>query len=1368
LYPKNKNHQRSLLKNKNAIQHLLVEDVLLYQRPLKSKKSEIANCKYEVRYWKDVLDKETGEVKIKQKSIYHKVVSSSHPYFQEFRIWDKIHNLKLIQLEKEVGGKIKTNQDVTKEYFKTKADYQNLFEKLNNQKSLTQEQFLKYCKEIFGIPYSKKESNFVWNFPEDEELKGNETRVSFATRFKRSGFTDYSKFLIQEKEIELWHYLYSVSYKERKANDNKSAKTFFNRFFEGSNVNEEIKEKIIKDFITFPKFNSKYCAYSEKALKKLLPFIRMKESQFVGKFDISENQADLQSIGFDGKRISELLKKSAKKGKELESYKQLLYYRLWQHSVNERIDEILDRLSKVDFTDDEVDLSQVIENKPIDGKLPYPKGLFNAFKGFKKVDDFIHLNLTQASYLVYGRHSELAQAKYWISPDDIRKELHQELKQHSLNNPVAEKVLLEMMHIVADIWEYFGKGTKNFFSEIHLEVGRELKKSAKEKERITNNQKANKAQNKRIRQVLEEFLIRNPYNANPKNSDHFERLKIVEEGAEHTKNTDKEFFKDKQYSKKDIEDILKKPSISQADFEKYKLWIEQGYRSPYSGRIIKLTELFDGTKYNIDHVFPQASITNNSLSNKVVCELALNQLKSDRTARAFIQAQKGKSYLGIPVCSEDKFVELVKTQFSGTKRFILLSNDIPKGFTNSQLNNARHIARKAMELLSHIVREPGEVEFRSKNVLPVTGMVTTELKRAWKLDEVWRELVAPRFIRMNKLTKSNLFGKERTSVSGKKYFDCNLDRSIREKDESYNIKRIDHRHHALDALIVALCTEDHVNYINNINANARSKNYGKQKMIEEYRKTLKKKIMFSKPKKDSPKENDWYYLLPGEMRQKNAKNSRKDSILSKSYFYKDLDTFNNDYKKMILTALQHTIVTFKQNLRVINKTVNRYNNTPNKKEFVKQEAEKAGNKYNWAIRRSLGKGTYYGRIDIGERINKQLFKNAGFFYENTDAIVDEYLKSKLQEIKSKSLSFKDFEIKLKENFENITIKCIAYKVASRFNSDLNESFNREKIKTISDKGIQKILINHLKQFDTVEMRFEEAHRYFDYILEKQEMEALLKNDENSFKVIEDLTNYLRLNDFKYKKTDFSKLNVFVEQVNDKDFRNDERFKDKINEHPEIAFTLEMIKEMNKSENLKKLNDGKNHKPIFKMRTYTGFGNERRISVNKSSVKYKQFIKVDKGTNFYIAIYEIENKLEISRKSPIRIFKEINLFDLIEFQKSTKTFDLPIEDNIFSENGEKYNFLFTLTQNDIVKVNTKDDELIYAFNRFTGGDIYFRPINHASEIEKYEVDLKIDLKTGKLRGSQTNETTSINGVQIKNICQKLKVDRLGNIDRFEEY
>lgn len=1337
LYPKNKNHQDALLKNKDAIQHLLVEDIILYQRPLKSKKNEISDCKYEISYWKDVLDKkgksveeinkQTGEIKKKKAPVYIKAVSTSHPYFQEFRIWDKLHNLRLIQLEKEVDGKKLTNQDVTKEIFKGKEEYEALFEELNNRKSLNQEQFLSFCKRRFNLNYKAKDSNFVWNFPEDEELKGNETRVSFATRFKRCGFTEYADFLTQEKEVNLWHYLYSVNYQERTAIDpkngieNKSAITFFNNFFKGYEIEEEIKNKIITDFVNYPKFTSRYSAYSEKALKKLIPLIRLW---------------------------------SPTKGDKWEKEQ---WYINWKNSLEGRKDEILSKLKEIDFKSEIVDYSNVV-NTDIDiqkGEIPFPKGLFNAFKDIEAKQEFVHLNLTQASYLVYGRHSELAQAKYWESPDDIRKQLHQELKQHSLNNPVAEKVILEMMQIVADIWEYYGDGKERYFSKIHLEVGRELKKSAKEKEAETKRMSGNRAQNKRLRQILEEFLANSQYQANPRNADHFERLKIVEDGAEHRNNIDKKFFeeneklKPKGIIKKDIDEILKKQKISKEDFEKYKLWIEQGYRSPYSGQMINLSDLFNGTKYNIDHIFPQASITNNSLSNKVVVEVALNKLKDNRTAREFIQHQKGISYLGVPVCTEEQYINIVKTQFSGTKKYILLSKEIPKSFTNSQMNNARHIARKAMELLSHIVREPGEVEFRSKNVLPVTGMITAELKRAWKLDQVWSELVSPRYIRLNELTQSNLFGEWQTSKSGQKYFDCDLDEKVREKDEAYDIKRIDHRHHALDALIVALCTEDHVNYINNINADAKSDNYGKQKQIEKYRQTLKRKIKFTKKEKDA-EENNWYYMLPGEIRLPDADNSSRDSVMETSYFYKDIDPFYRDYKKMILSALQHTIVTFKQNLRVINKRVNYYQAEPNTKKRKAQEPRtfkdiaNSSNKYNWGVRRSLGKATYYAKKEINGE-------------------------------------------------DKITIR-----------ENLNKSFTSSKILTIADNqgNTRNILLNHLKRFDTVELPFEEAIKYMDALLEKDEFISVVENSEKKFSTLDDFVKFLSENNFKHDKSDYKKLNVFIEKQPSQNFREDDKYT--VVEHPEIAFSPEEIEKMNITDELKRLNNGKPHKPIRKVKITRGFGKQRSLNEDKNSVKFRQYVVNDSGSNLYLGFYERTYIDDDGREIRERKFKDIGLMELIEtLKQDISKRQNPLPNKIYDDQLNEYDLKFVLSPLNLVYVPTDEEienpskvdfrglskEQIERIYKYTDGNedianfipyAAAKPIwrfhgeknkeiyKELSETDKIKISRKDLIQNEFGLGSQQNKNQNmIDGkTQIKKISWKIEIDRLGNIIKLE--
>jgi len=1416
LYPNNESHARTLLSNKDAIQHLLIEDILLYQRPLKTKKSEIANCKYEVSQLKDVIDKntgkpieivdtETGEIFTKKIPIYHKVVSASHPYFQEFRIWDKLHNLRLIQIEKEVNGKIKTNVDVTEDYFSTET-YQKLFLLLNNKNSLNQAGLLKFLDDKFK---EKKESskNFIWNFPEDEELKRNETRVSFAVRFKRCGFTNYANFLTQEKEIALWHYLYSVSYKERNADDYKSIKSFLSKFFEGANIQDNIKEKLVKDFAYYPKFASKYCAYSEKALKKLITFIRMGESQFNSQFDITEFKSDLELINYDKSKIlSHIGFNSDNRAtltivekQDLELKRQKLYEAIWKHSINERIQEILNRLKTINYSADEIDFSKAINNDNRNRNIPFPKGLFNTFISFDKQEDFTNLNLTQASYLVYGRHSELAEAKYWTSPKEIRDELHQELKQHSLNNPVAEKVILEMMQIVADIWDYYGEGKEKYYSEIHLEVGRELKKSAKEKQSISSNQSDNKAQNKRLRQTLEDFLSKSPYNAISQNSDHFERLKIVEDGASHTKNLDKTFFNDKPYTKKEIEDILKKPFISKEDFEKYKLWIEQGYKSPYTNRMIKISDLFDGKKYNVDHVFPQASVTNDSLSNKVVCEFEVNKLKSSQTGREFINSPKQRSIYclshksEVDIVNDDTYVAIVKSQFSGNKRQILLSKEIPSNFTNSQLNNSQHIARKAMELLSHIVRELGEIEFRSKNLLPVTGEITSKLKRTWKLDEVWRELVSPRFVRMNELTKSNLFGQEQISKSGEKYFDCNIDNTIREKDPSYNIKRIDHRHHALDALVVALCTEEHVNYINNINANATSDNYGKQKQIEKYRETLKRKIMFSKPNKENPNDKDWFFMYPGQVRKSGVDKFGIETVLKKSYFYKDLE-FNENYKEMVLSAIQHTIITFKQNLRVVNKTVNLYNSTSNKNKLEKQKDKEVGNKYNWAIRRSLGKNTYYGKVYLGETENKQLHKTLREIYNSNERIIDNKLREKVIAIKNTSNGFDEFEKQVKSTFKNIMIELKVYKVASR--EFLSGEFNKEKILKITDTGIQKLLLNHLKQFDTVKLPFEDALIYYDYLLEKPEIEAIINNKDSKFETVNDFVAHLRLNGYKYNKVEYKTLNVFIAKITERDFRSE--FKEAIDEHPEIAFTIDEIDIMNQPENLKKLNEGKNHTPIIKVRCSTGYGKQRQVSDEPQSVKSKQYIVNDAGSNLYLGFYERHYIDKIGDKKTERKFQDIGLIDLVEkLKQDNDNRKNPLPEKFYDDKKNEYNLKFTISPLDLVFIPNEDEivnpslvdfnnlskDQINRIYKYIDGNANFLPYSVAQPIWKFHDDKKkkeiynqinekhsIQVSEKELikdefgfGSQQTKNQNMIDGeTQIKKICIKLKVDRLGNI------
>src|SRR5690606_21909542 len=72
------------------------------------------------------------------------------------------------------------------------------------------------------------------------------------------------------------------------------------------------------------------------------------------------------------------------------------------------------------------------------------------------------------------------------------------------------------------------------------------------------------------------------------------------------------------------------------------------------------------------------------------------------------------------------------------------------------------------------------------------------------------------FERLNALTNSTNFGSW-TNKEGKQVFQTEVPFDIQ---KGFNKKRIDHRHHALDALVIACATRNHINYLNNESAKA--------------------------------------------------------------------------------------------------------------------------------------------------------------------------------------------------------------------------------------------------------------------------------------------------------------------------------------------------------------------------------------------------------------------------------------------------------------------------------------------------------------------------------------------------------------------
>ena len=249
--------------------YLFLDDIIFYQRPLKSKKSLIDNCPYEKNSYQD---KDTG----KTEYFDVKCIAKSHPLFQEFRLWQFIKNLRIYRKE------MRRDTDVTGEFLRTDEDYVALFEWLNDKKEIKQDGLLKY--PLFGL--KKEAGNYRWNYVEDKSYPCNETRSSILLGLEKSGVPE--DFLTREKEEALWHILYSVS-------DRQEITKAFRTFAMKHELTDA--DAFVSVFGKCPPFEKAYGSYSAKAIKKLLPLMRM------GKY-WSEDAIDVSTRGRINKIIS--------------------------------------------------------------------------------------------------------------------------------------------------------------------------------------------------------------------------------------------------------------------------------------------------------------------------------------------------------------------------------------------------------------------------------------------------------------------------------------------------------------------------------------------------------------------------------------------------------------------------------------------------------------------------------------------------------------------------------------------------------------------------------------------------------------------------------------------------------------------------------------------------------------------------------------------------------------------------------------------------------------------------------------------------------------------------------------------------------
>ncbi len=146
--------------------------------------------------------------------------------------------------------------------------------------------------------------------------------------------------------------------------------------------------------------------------------------------------------------------------------------------------------------------------------------------------------------------------------------------------------------------------------------------------------------------------------------------------------------------------------------DKLYLYYTQKGRCMYSGERIELNELWDNTKYDIDHIYPQSKVMDDSLDNRVLVKKVYNAEKTDiYPIHKEIRDKMGAFWKSLEVLefiSKEKYKRLVRaTEFE--------ANELA-GFINRQLVETRQGTKAVASLLKQILPESEIVYVKAKTV----------------------------------------------------------------------------------------------------------------------------------------------------------------------------------------------------------------------------------------------------------------------------------------------------------------------------------------------------------------------------------------------------------------------------------------------------------------------------------------------------------------------------------------------------------------------------------------------------------------------------------------------------------------------------
>ncbi|MDH6343547.1 CRISPR-associated endonuclease Csn1, partial [Parabacteroides sp. PFB2-12] len=214
----------------------------------------------------------------------------------------------------------------------------------------------------------------------------------------------------------------------------------------------------------------------------------------------------------------------------------------------------------------------------------------------------------------------------------------------------------------------------------------------------------------------------------------------------------------------------------------------------YCGQPISLTQALSGEEVDIEHIIPKAKLFDDSQSNKTLAHRKCNSTKGMMTAYDFMKTKSPEAF--------DEYVNRVNLLYDShiigkakRDKLLMTEDKIPTDFIDRQLRESQYIAKKAREILQTICHD----------VWCTSGTITAELRHFWGWDDVTMNLQMAKYRELG-LTEFV----EWESDHGKK-------KHQKEVIKNWT-KRDDHRHHAVDALVIACTKQGYIQRFNTLSA----------------------------------------------------------------------------------------------------------------------------------------------------------------------------------------------------------------------------------------------------------------------------------------------------------------------------------------------------------------------------------------------------------------------------------------------------------------------------------------------------------------------------------------------------------------------